>query len=106
MGRTIKLEPIMTGFLIAAFAIYVLRPASLSWQLLLGMLVAAALLVKLVAIIPVALIVLGDLLWGRRGRRFVASWAMAALGAAVVLGPAGVFLLNQPGFMDDVVWSQ
>ena len=105
MGRTIKLEPIMNAFLIGAFAIYVLRRSSLAWGVLLGALVAAALLVKLVAIIPVGLIVLADLVWGDR-RTFVARWAVAAAGALIVLVPAGLYLLSQPHFLDDVIWSQ
>ncbi|MBV9131773.1 MAG: hypothetical protein JO318_03705, partial [Chloroflexi bacterium] len=105
MGRTIKLEPIMNAFLIGAFAIYVLRRSSLAWGVLLGALVAAALLVKLVAFIPVGLIVLADLVWGDR-RTFVARWAVAAAGALIVLVPAGLYLLSQPHFLDDVIWSQ
>jgi hypothetical protein len=121
MGRTIKLEPIMNAFLIAAFAIYVLRRSSVLWHVLLGALIAAALLVKLVAIIPIGLIVLGDLLWGRalahgpqgaaahggsRWRTFVGRWAAAGVGALVVLVPVGLYLLSQPHFLEDVIWSQ
>ena len=106
MGRTIKLEPLMNAFLIAAFAIYVLRPNQVSWRVLFGVLVGAAVLVKLVAVIPVGLIVLGDLIWSRPGRRFLVSWAAAALGAAIVLGPAALYLLGQPGFLDAVLFSQ
>jgi 4-amino-4-deoxy-L-arabinose transferase-like glycosyltransferase len=106
MGRTIKLEPIMNAFLIAAFAIYVLRPNSPRWRVVLGALFAAALLVKLVAVIPIGLIVLGDFIWGQRGKAFLTGWAMAAFGAVLVLLPAGVLLLSQPHFLDDVIFSQ
>jgi 4-amino-4-deoxy-L-arabinose transferase-like glycosyltransferase len=106
MGRTIKLEPIMNAFLIGAFSIYVLRPDSTRWRIVLGALFAAALLVKLVAVIPIGLIVLGDFIWGQRGRVFLARWAMAAVGAVLVLVPASVALLSQQHFLEDVIFSQ
>jgi len=106
MGRTMKLEPIVSAFLMAAFALYALRPTSLRWRVLFGVLVAAAVLVKLVAVIPVGLVVLGDLIWSRPDRRFIRSWVASAAGAAMILAPAAVFLLSQPHFVDDVLWSQ
>jgi hypothetical protein len=105
MGRTVKLEPLMNAFLIAAFALYALRPRSLRARALVGALLAAATLVKLVAVVPAGLLVLGDLLWIRPNRRFLRSWGAAAAGAAVVLLPA-VVLLRLPGFVDDVLRSQ
>ena len=51
MGRTVRLEPMMNAFLIGAVACYVLRPGSPRIRFLLGMLIAGAILVKLVAII-------------------------------------------------------
>jgi len=44
--------------------------------------------------------------WSRRRPGFVRSWAAAAGGAALVLGPAAVWLLSLPGFVDDVFRSQ
>lgn len=105
MGRTIRLEPVVNGFLIAGFACYVLRPDSLRVRPVLGALFAAAMLVKVVAVIPIGLLVLGDLLWRRSERRFVRSWALAAGGAVVVTAPM-LPLMGQPGFVDDVLRSQ
>jgi hypothetical protein len=106
MGRTIRLEPVMNAFVIGAFACYVYRPNSQRARGLVGALLAIAILVKLVAIIPAALLLLGDLLWVRPERRFVRMWAVAACGAAVILIPAAALLLSQPGFVDDVLRSQ
>jgi hypothetical protein len=66
MGRTIKLESLMDAFLIAAFAIYCLRPPTKPQRALFGALLAAAILVKLVVVIHAVLIVAGDMLWSRR----------------------------------------
>ena len=107
MGRTLKLEPVMNVFLIWAFALYTLRPRNLWVRGVFGMLVAAAVFTKLVAVIPVGLIVLGDLIWCRKSwRQFARAWLAAAVGFALVAVPLGLFLVSQPHFLDDVVWSQ
>jgi hypothetical protein len=105
MGRTVRLEPLMNACLIGAFACYLLRPDSLRARTATGALLAAAVLVKLVAVVPAGLLVVGDLVWARPGRRFIRSWSTAALGAALVLAAAAPLVL-QPGFVDAVVRSQ
>ncbi len=106
MGRTVRLEPLMNVFLIGAFACYLLRPDSPRARAAMGVLCALAVLVKLVAVIPLGLLVVGDLLWMRRGRRSLVLWTAAAAGAAVVAVPALIFLLNIDGFVDAVVRLQ
>jgi hypothetical protein len=106
MGRTIRLEPMMNAFLIAAFALYFLRPRNRLAMLAVGALAAAAVLVKLVAIVPVALLFIGELLFHRRDRRFVASWLPVVAGGLIVILPAALVLLAVPGFVDDVLLSQ
>jgi hypothetical protein len=105
MGRTVRLEPLMNACLIGAFACFLLRPDSPRARTATGALLAAAVLVKLVAVVPAGLLVLGDLVWARPGRRWIQSWSMAAVGGALVVGAAAPLLL-QPGFMDAVVRSQ
>lgn len=106
MGRTVRLEPLMNAFLLAGFAAYLLRPDSLRVRALVGALLAGAVLVKLVAVVPAGLLVIADACWARPGRRFLPSWLVAAGGAALVLVPSAVVLLSQPGFVDDVLRSQ
>jgi hypothetical protein len=106
MGRTVRLEPLMNAFLIPAFACYLLRPDSLRARFLVGFLFALAILVKLVAVVPILILVLGDLLWVRPERRFVRSWIVAGAGAALLFVPAAALLLSQPHFIDDVVLAQ
>jgi 4-amino-4-deoxy-L-arabinose transferase-like glycosyltransferase len=106
MGRTIRLEPMMNGFLIAAFAMAFLRPRSSMCRFAVGALAAAAVLVKLVAIVPVALLFLSELLFYARDRRILASWLMVAAGGLIVLLPAASLLLAVPGFIDNVFLSQ
>lgn len=105
MGRTVRLEPIMNAFLIGGFWLS-LREGGPRTRALVGTLFACALLVKLVAIVPIAFLILGDLLWGRRGWRFVKAWASVAVGGAIVLIPATLVLLAQPHFIEDVLLSQ
>jgi 4-amino-4-deoxy-L-arabinose transferase-like glycosyltransferase len=106
MGRTIRLEPIMNAFLVAAFGLYFLRPRGRMFGLVVGALMAAAVLVKLVAIVPVALLFIGELLLCARDRRFVGSWLTIIAGAVIVLAPAAGLLLTVPGFVEDVFVSQ
>ena len=106
MGRTVRLEPIMNAFLVAGAAGYLLRPDSRAMRLLVGALLACALLVKLVAAVPIALLFIADLLFVHRDRRTLVRWLDVALGAAVVLVPTFSWLLAQPGFIDDVIRSQ
>jgi hypothetical protein len=70
------------------------------------MLIAGAILVKLVAVVPAAFLLLGDLLWSRPTRQIIRSWAVATAGGALILLPAAALLLSQPGFIDDVVRAQ
>jgi hypothetical protein len=106
MGRTIRLEPMMNAFLMAAFALHVLGPRNRLAGLAVGALAAAAVLVKFVAIVPVALLFIGELLFHRPGGRFVASWRLVAAGGLSVMLPAALVLLAVPGFVDDVLLSQ
>jgi hypothetical protein len=106
MGRTVRLEPVMNAFLIGAFACNVLQPNNLRLRVLAGALFGLAILVKLVAVVPIALLVLGDLVWSRPGRRFIRDWAVTAAGAALILVPAALILLAEPRFIDDVVLAQ
>jgi len=71
-----------------------------------GALLAGAILVKLVAVVPVGFLFLADALWARPGRRFWRGWLATGAGAAAVLVPVGAVLLAQPGFVDDVLRSQ
>jgi hypothetical protein len=96
----------MNAFLIGGFALYLLRDGGTKVRLLIGLLFAAAVLVKLVAVVPVALLVLGDLLWPHQKRQFVAWWTTVALGGAVLLVPISAILVAQPHFIDDVLLSQ
>ena len=105
MGRTIRLEPIMSGFLIAGSCAYLQRPVSRRLTAGAGALLAAAVLVKLVALVPIGFLLLGDLLFRRR-RDLPPSWAWLAAGAGVVLLPAAVFLFSQPHFVEDALLSQ
>jgi 4-amino-4-deoxy-L-arabinose transferase-like glycosyltransferase len=106
MGRTVRLEPLMNAFLLAAVALYLWRPDSARTRAVVGALLAGAVLVKLVAVVPAGFIFLADALWMRPGRQFVRSWLAAGAGAAAVLVPAAAVLLSQPGFLDDVLRSQ
>jgi hypothetical protein len=75
-------------------------------RFLVGVLLAAAALVKLVAVIPAVLLAAGDLLRpGARGHRRVWAWAVAAAGATLVVVPL-VLLVDRPAFVDNAVLSQ
>jgi hypothetical protein len=102
MGRVVRLEPLMNAFLIAAFACYVLQPRDLRCRFVMGILFVLAALVKFTAVVPAALLLVGDSLWSRLDRRGLARWAMTACGVAFVLLPAMTLLLSVPGFVDDV----
>lgn len=106
MGRTVRLEPLMNAFLIPAFALWLLRPNSPRARGLAGVLVGLAVLVKLVAGLPVIFLLLGELLWGKRDRRLLMGWAATIAGGAVVLVPAGLWLLSLPDFFEGVVRLQ
>ena len=105
-GRTIKLDPIMNAFLIAAAACLVLAPRRFGPRVLCGVFFAAALLVKLIAAIPIAMLAIGVLIAERRERGWFVRMLAIALGAALVLIPAGAWLLQQPRFLDDILFSQ
>ena len=105
MGRTVRLEPLTNAFLIAAIGCWTLRARSMVWNFLGGVLAGLAMLVKLVAVIPVAFFVLGALIWQRDRARLIALGA-AAVGGALVVIPAAIWLLGEPGFVDAVFKSQ
>lgn len=106
MGRTIRLEPLMNAFLIAGFAGYFLRPDSARTRLLVGVCCGLATLVKLVAVLPVLFLLVGDLAFAWSGIRSVRLWLFAALGAGLILLPSSGWLLSQPHFIEDVLRSQ
>jgi 4-amino-4-deoxy-L-arabinose transferase-like glycosyltransferase len=106
MGRTVMLDPVVNAFLLLAFALYAMRKGSAWLRLGFGVLAAAAVLTKFVAVIPIGLIVLGDLAFSRPERRFWRSWLTGAAGAALILVPAGITLMRTPGFLDDTLISQ
>jgi hypothetical protein len=106
MGRTIRLEPMMNAFLIGGFALYFLRSDSPRLRVVIGIVFACAILVKLVAAVPLVLLFAGDLFWSRRGRSFATFWSPVLLGGAIVLLPAAAILLAQPHFVEDVILSQ
>jgi 4-amino-4-deoxy-L-arabinose transferase-like glycosyltransferase len=100
MGRTIRLEPLMNAALIAAVAVYLLAPRRAPWLAAAGMLFALAVLVKLVAVIPIGVLLAAEL-WLRRDG-LIRRWALTAAGAAAVLLPAAAVLLSEPRFVEDV----
>jgi hypothetical protein len=104
MGRTIRLEPLMNVALIAGVAIYLWAGASSRWTILAGAILGAAVLVKIVALVPIALLVGADVLWRRD--RIVARWVRLAIGFGAVLVPAGLVLAAQPRFVEDVIGAQ
>jgi 4-amino-4-deoxy-L-arabinose transferase-like glycosyltransferase len=106
MGRTVRLEPIMNAFMIAALAGIVLHPTRWSVRLLVGVLLALAILVKLVAVVPAVLLLLGELVTTRPTHQVLRRWAVTAAGAALILLPAAALLLSLPGFLDDVIRGQ
>ncbi len=104
--RTVLLEPLMNGFIIAGLALYFWRPDSLRLRIVLGALFGLGAMVKLVAVLPALCLMAGDLFWRRPERRYLLSWAVTAAGAALVLVPAAAYLLTQTDFLHDVVGSQ
>jgi hypothetical protein len=106
MGRTVRLEPMMNAFLIAGFACCLLRRDSVPFRGVAGVLFAAAILVKLVAVVPISLLMVGELIWIAPHRRLIRAWAPMLAGGAVILLPAAMALLLTPNFLDDVLRSQ
>jgi hypothetical protein len=106
MGRTVRLEPMMNVFLIGAVGCRFLRANSRAWSVVMGALIAGALLVKLVAVVPVAMLALADLLWERPWQAWLRRWLWAALGLALIAVPAALACLAQPHFVRDVILGQ
>lgn len=104
MGRTIRLEPVMNAAIIAAIALYFTGPRRAPWQVISGMLLALAVLVKLVAVIPIGVLLVADL-WLRRDG-LVRRWTLVGAGAAALLIPVGAVLLADPRFIEDVLVMQ
>jgi hypothetical protein len=105
--RSVRLEPFLNVFVICALWVNFARPDDPRGKLLTGALAAAAVLVKLVAAIPLALLVLGDLLFRRpRFGLFLRGWSLAALGSLPVLALVAVALGGVSGFIDDVIVAQ
>ena len=61
----------MNAFVILALALYFWHPDSLRLRILIGALFGVAMMVKLVAVLPLGFLVLGDLFWRRPNRDFV-----------------------------------
>lgn len=107
MGRTVRLEPVAAGFLVLAFSIAVPRRDEPRWRVVVGALMALALLTKFTSAIPIAIFALYELVEARRELgRLVRPWAAQLLGAAIVLGPSLAYLLSLPDFLNDVWFSQ
>lgn len=106
MGRTVRLEPLMNAFLICAFTLRFLRPHARGWQVVMGALIACSLFVKVVAVVPVAMLVLGDVLWERPWQAWLKRWLIGAAGALLIAVPAGLWCLDQPHFVRDVLEGQ
>ena len=104
LGRTMRLEPLMNAFFISGVVIWLLGKRSVSgfWT---GVLLGAAIAVKLVAVVPAGLLALAELLWPAskpdwKRRMFV------ALGALLVLVPLGARFATEPGFVEWVIRAQ
>jgi hypothetical protein len=118
MGRTVRLEPLMNAFLIAGIACRLLRPKSLLWMGVMGLLFASAIFVKATAVVPASLFFLADVIWGREEadaatsgrlsgvRGLAMRWGLAAAGAGVILAPGLAWCLSQPHFVRDVLQGQ
>jgi 4-amino-4-deoxy-L-arabinose transferase-like glycosyltransferase len=106
MGRTVRLEPFANVFVIGAVALRMLRPSSPVAALAMGALIGCSIFVKAVAIVPLAMLGLADVLWDRPWRGWVKRWLIAACGAALVAVPAAIWCLSQPNFVRDVLLGQ
>jgi hypothetical protein len=92
---------------IYAIGLYFWRPGDPRARFAIGVLFTAAAMVKLVALLPFALLVAGEFLFARPPlRSFVRSWAIAGAGSISVLLIFAVALSGVSGFIDDVVLSQ
>lgn len=106
MGRTVRLEPFANAFVIGAVALRMLRPHSAIAALAMGVLIGCSLFVKLVAIVPIAMLGLADVLWERPWRSWLRRWLLVAAGLALVAVPAAIWCLSQPNFVRDVLLGQ
>jgi len=106
MGRTVRLEPLMNAFVIGAVTFRFLRPSSHLSMMAMGGLFACGLLVKLVAVVPAAMLLLADILWARPWPSASRRWFVAAAGASLVLVPAYLLWMRQPHFVQDVIFGQ
>jgi 4-amino-4-deoxy-L-arabinose transferase-like glycosyltransferase len=103
MGRTVRLEPVMAGLLVLAFSLALRRGTEPRWRVLIGALMALALLTKLTAAIPIALFAAFELIEARRAPwKLIRPWSAQLLGAVLVLGLALAYLLPLEGFINDV----
>jgi hypothetical protein len=106
MGRTVRLEPFANVFVIGAVALRMLRPRSTVAAFAMGALIGGSIFVKAVAIVPLAMLGLADVLWDRPWRGWVKRWLIAACGMALVAAPAAIWCLSQPHFVRDVLLGQ
>jgi hypothetical protein len=106
MGRTVRLEPLMNAFVIGGVACRFLRPRSWPWAAVMGILFACALLVKIIAVVPVGLLFLADVAWDRPLRGVAVRWLSASAAALALLGPALAWCFAQPLFAADVLLGQ
>jgi len=106
MGRTVRLEPLMNAFVIAGVACRFVRPRSWPWAAAMGAFFACALLVKVIALVPIGLLVLSDVAWERPWGSWAFRWLVAGAGALVVLGPTMAWCFAQPLFAQDVFFGQ
>jgi hypothetical protein len=106
MGRTVRLEPLMNAFIVAAFACRYVRPSSGIWAVVMGAALASAAFVKVIAVVPAVLLLASDILFDRPFRPLARRWVLAGIGAAVVLLPTLLWCLSQPRFVQDVFLGQ
>ena len=109
MGRTVRLEPTISFFLLSGVACLRAESPRHGWRVAAGVLLSAACLVKLVAVVPIALLFAGDLAWPdpeASRRAVIRSWTHVALGAALVLVPAAALLVQCDAFVEWAVRAQ
>jgi hypothetical protein len=105
MGRTVRLEPFMLALLFpGAWALFA-RPESRAWNAGAGALFALASLAKLTSIFPVGFFFIADLIWPFATQR-VRRWSLVAAGAALVLVPTWLGLMQVPGCIEWIFRAQ
>ncbi len=106
MGRTVRLEPLMVGFIMGG-TWALLRGRGRLWLVLSGSLYGLAVLVKFTAVAVEGPLLLAYLWWDVRGfgpRARIVGWTAA--GAAIVLVPVMTWLLSTPHFVQWAIVEQ